>query len=56
MYFSGFDEQTNERLVEEAGLEVLESRAEQMHEPESEPGRGPATVTFHWVLARKRAA
>jgi SAM-dependent methyltransferase len=53
MFFSGFDEETNERLVREAGLTVLESRVEVMHEPESEPGKGPAAAAFHWILARK---
>jgi ubiquinone/menaquinone biosynthesis C-methylase UbiE len=53
MFFAGFDEHTNERLVREAGLGVIESRLEVMHEPESEPGRGDADVAFHWVLARK---
>jgi SAM-dependent methyltransferase len=53
MFFSGFDEETNERLVREAGLAVLESRLEPMREPESEPGKGPETAAFHWILARK---
>jgi ubiquinone/menaquinone biosynthesis C-methylase UbiE len=55
MFFAGFDQATNERLVEAAGLELIESRLEQMDEPESEPGRGPQRVSFHWVLARKGA-
>ena len=55
MFFSGFDEQTNERLVSEAGLTVLESRAEQMEEPESERGHGPVLVSFQWILGRKGA-
>jgi SAM-dependent methyltransferase len=53
MFFSGFDVETNERLVAEAGLEILTSRVEPMSEPESEPGRGPEEAAFHWVLARK---
>jgi hypothetical protein len=53
MFFSGFDEETNERLVREAGLAVLESRLEPMREPESEPGKGPETAAFHRILARK---
>ncbi len=53
MFFSGFDEETNERLVAAAGLTIVESRTEPMDEPESEPGRGPALVSFHWMLARK---
>ena len=56
MFFSGFDEETNERLVREAGLAVLESQVEVMHEPESEPGKGPADAAFHWILARKGGA
>jgi cyclopropane fatty-acyl-phospholipid synthase-like methyltransferase len=54
MFFSGFEEETNERLVQEAGLTVVESRLESIQEPESEPGRGPETVSFHWILAAKR--
>jgi hypothetical protein len=53
MFFSGYDEATNERLVREAGLTILESRAEPIEEPESEPGRGPETAAFHWIVARK---
>jgi SAM-dependent methyltransferase len=55
MFFSGYDSKTNERLVREAGLAVLESRLEHIQEPESEPGRGPETGSFHWVLAQKGA-
>jgi hypothetical protein len=55
MYFSELDAPTNEQLVAAAGLEVLESRAETMLEPESEPDGGPTTVTFQWILGRKRA-
>jgi SAM-dependent methyltransferase len=55
MYFSGFDEATNEHLVEAAGLTIVESRTVPMDEPESEPGRGPVLVSFHWILARKDA-
>jgi SAM-dependent methyltransferase len=53
MFFSGFDEETNERLVREAGLEVVQSQVEVIHEPESELGTGAATAAFHWILARK---
>lgn len=53
MFFSGFEEETNERLVRDAGLTILESRLEPMSEPESEPGRGPETVSFHWILVKK---
>ena len=53
MFFSGFDAETNERLVQEAGLTIVESQLEPMREPESEPGRGEETSIFHWILARK---
>jgi hypothetical protein len=56
MFFSSFEPETNERLLREAGFEPLESRVESIHEPESEPGRGPQTVAFHWVLAVTRSA
>jgi SAM-dependent methyltransferase len=52
MFFAGFDQGTNERLVQEAGLRLVESRLEAIDEPESEPGRGPLRASFHWVLAR----
>lgn len=54
MFFSGLEPETNERLLRAAGFELLESRVETMREPESEPGHGPETVAFHWVLARRR--
>lgn len=53
MFFSGLDEETNERLVTETGLGVVESHVEIIHEPESEPGKGDAAAAFHWILARK---
>jgi SAM-dependent methyltransferase len=53
MFFSQFEEETNERVVGEAGLTILESRLEPMQEPESEPGRGTETVAFHCILAQK---
>jgi SAM-dependent methyltransferase len=56
MFFSGFDPETNERLVQEGGLTILESQLEPMQEPESEPGRGPETSVFHWILAQKDQA
>jgi cyclopropane fatty-acyl-phospholipid synthase-like methyltransferase len=55
MFFSELDKETNERLVQEAGLRVIDSQLEVMHEPESEPGQGPVEVVFHWILARKVA-
>ncbi len=55
MFFSGFDEATNERLVQEAGLTIVESRLEVMHEAESEPGQGDLEVAFHWIVARRSA-
>jgi ubiquinone/menaquinone biosynthesis C-methylase UbiE len=48
MFFSGFDAQTNRRLVHEAGLELLEDELVWMREPEPE-----GEVAFLWVLARK---
>ncbi len=55
MFFSELDEPTNERLVREAGLAIVESQLEVMHEPESEPGQGGVEVTFHWIVARRGA-
>jgi SAM-dependent methyltransferase len=46
MFFSGYDAQTNRRLVREAGFEVLADELVWMREPEAEVG-------FLWVLARK---
>jgi SAM-dependent methyltransferase len=55
MFFSGHERETNERLVGAAGLEIVSSRIEELEEPESAPGAGPATVAFHWLLAKKPA-
>jgi len=46
MFFSGFDADTNRRLVREAGFELVVDDLVWMREPESE-------VAFLWVLARK---
>jgi ubiquinone/menaquinone biosynthesis C-methylase UbiE len=46
MFFSGFDADTNRRLVREAGFELLADELIWMREPESD-------VAFLWVLARK---
>jgi SAM-dependent methyltransferase len=46
MFFSGFDADTNRRLVRDAGFELLRDELVWMQEPESE-------VAFLWVLARK---
>jgi cyclopropane fatty-acyl-phospholipid synthase-like methyltransferase len=46
MFFSGFDADTNRRLVTEAGFELLLDEVVWMREPEAE-------VAFLWVLARK---
>jgi cyclopropane fatty-acyl-phospholipid synthase-like methyltransferase len=46
MFFSGFDADTNRRLLREAGFELLVDDLVWMQEPESE-------VAFLWVLARK---
>jgi hypothetical protein len=53
MFFSGLDPETNEQLVQEAELKILESQVELMQEPENEPGRGPETAAFHWILGQK---
>ena len=46
MYWSHFDAETNQRLVEEAGL-VIESAALKTADEDGLP------VTFLWVVARK---
>jgi ubiquinone/menaquinone biosynthesis C-methylase UbiE len=46
MFFSGFDADTNRRLVRRAGFELLADELVWMREPESE-------VAFLWVLGRK---
>jgi SAM-dependent methyltransferase len=46
MFFSGFDADTNRRIVREAGFELLIDELVWMREPESE-------VAFLWVLGRK---
>jgi SAM-dependent methyltransferase len=53
MFFSGFEETTNESLVRDARLVVLESRIEQMREPETPTGPASLRIDFHWVLAQK---
>ncbi len=48
MYWSSFDSETNQRLVEEAGLSILsaqEETAEELGKP----------ITFLWVIAQKSA-
>jgi ubiquinone/menaquinone biosynthesis C-methylase UbiE len=45
MFFSGWDAETNNRLVREAGLEPIVDELVFMREPEAEVG-------FEWVLAR----
>jgi ubiquinone/menaquinone biosynthesis C-methylase UbiE len=50
MFFSGFDADTNRRLVREAGFDVLSDEVVWMHEPEPE-----GAAAFMWVLARKPA-
>jgi predicted TPR repeat methyltransferase len=47
MYFAGCDPETNRRLMEEAGLEVVRDERETMVEPEGE-------VLWQWLLARRR--
>ena len=46
MFFSGFDADTNRRLVREAGFELLADEVVWMREPELD-------VAFLWVLGRK---
>ena len=46
MFFSGFDAETNRRLVRQAGFELLADELVWMREPEHE-------VAFLWVLGRK---
>jgi ubiquinone/menaquinone biosynthesis C-methylase UbiE len=48
MFFSGFDAETNRRLVREAGLELLLDELVWMREPQGD-------IAFLWVLARKLA-
>jgi SAM-dependent methyltransferase len=48
MFFSGFDAETNRRVVRAAGLEVLADEVVWMREPEPE-----GEVAFLWVLGRK---
>jgi cyclopropane fatty-acyl-phospholipid synthase-like methyltransferase len=50
MFFSGWDAETNSRLVREAGFEVIVDEVIPMREPESE-----YETAFLWVLARKPA-
>jgi cyclopropane fatty-acyl-phospholipid synthase-like methyltransferase len=46
MFFSGFDAETNSRLVREAGFELLVDELVWMREPEGD-------AAFLWVLGRK---
>jgi ubiquinone/menaquinone biosynthesis C-methylase UbiE len=45
MYFAGCDPETNRRLTEDAGLEIVRDELEVMVEPEGD-------VRWHWLLAR----
>jgi cyclopropane fatty-acyl-phospholipid synthase-like methyltransferase len=47
MFFSGFDAETNRRLVREAGLQLLLDELVWMREPQGD-------IAFLWVLARKQ--
>jgi cyclopropane fatty-acyl-phospholipid synthase-like methyltransferase len=47
MFWASFDEATNRRMLNEAGLELVETRVIPMEEP------GQGLVSFMWVLARK---
>jgi SAM-dependent methyltransferase len=49
MYWSTFDSETNRRLVEESGLEIVQA----LEETEEEDGQ---PITFLWIVARKPAS
>ena len=49
MYFSGFDPETNKKLVQDAGLEIVSAR----EETDLEFGQ---PTTFLWVVARKSSS
>ena len=44
-YFSGFEPETNRRLLREAGLQLVRDEVVTITEPEG-------AVTFHWILAQ----
>ena len=46
MFFSGFDAETNRRLAQEAGFELLVDDVIRMTEPEGE-------TAFLWVLGQR---
>ena len=48
MFFSGFDAETNRRLLRDAGFELVVNELVWMREPQGE-------VAFLWVLASKRS-
>ena len=48
MFFSGFDADTNRRLVRQAGFELLIDELVWMHEPEPE-----GDAAFLWILGRR---
>jgi ubiquinone/menaquinone biosynthesis C-methylase UbiE len=48
MFFSGFDAETNRRLLRRAGFELLADELVWMHEPEPD-----GDAAFLWVLGRK---
>lgn len=45
MFFSGFDANTNRRLLVEVGFDLLVDEVVTMHEPDRD-------ATFHWVLGQ----
>ena len=49
MYWSGFDSETNERLVEEAGLRIISTREETATEFDK-------SVTFLWTIAQRQTS
>lgn len=46
MYWSHFDSQTNQRLIQESDLQILSAKEETAEED-------GVPVTFLWVVARK---
>jgi predicted TPR repeat methyltransferase len=56
MFFAGFPPEENRRLVESAGLEVLQDEIEVSIEPDDEDSGtepGESEARFQWLLARK---
>ena len=47
MFFAGFDVDTNERMLRQAGFTL------ELSEPRTELEEGEGEATFHWVIAQK---